>query len=100
MAKIDVDKLPAYRKLDLTDCKLTGIALMIEMNNRFRETQRLIIRPYPGHLFVTKKQRDDLAKTNRVPRKWWPKVNKIGMDNGMIMEIHVVDEGKTDESGY
>lgn len=47
-------------KLDVTDCKLKGTALQVEIVNRVKDTQRLLMSPLPDILILSRDQYEDL----------------------------------------
>jgi hypothetical protein len=46
--------------LDVTDCRLRGDALRVEIVNRVKDTQRLVLQPLPDMLILSRDQYEDL----------------------------------------
>jgi hypothetical protein len=57
-------------ELDMTDCRLKGDELKLEIVNRVKSTQAYIIRPYPDRLIITKDQYQMLQSDPEMQHTW------------------------------
>lgn len=77
--------------LDIRDCKLIGNDLKLEIVNRVKETQRLVLQPLPDMLILTKVQYEDLEDDPRMMPMYASKARiYITSENAMELDIREI----------
>ena len=77
--------------LDITSYKVKGKELLELIDQAVRDTQKVILRPLPDRIIMTKDQFDDLAKIIKLPDMHNSKERML-ITRYNVMEIDVKDK--------